>query len=142
MEETNASGMEGINTPKVVPTEPVKTELEIAIENANARADELGKKMNCKVHSLVFRIRKDSDIIIGFFKDPPRSLKLQLMDNAVSQTYTICSNILESFLIAEESDKRILDPAYENEPYYFGSVRAVEQCIATATNLANTNKKK
>lgn len=101
-------------------------------EQINDKAGELSIRENCKVHPLVFE--DGTDRIIGFIKEPPRHVKLRVMDKGLTQPATAASEVVEAFLIKEESDSRIWDEKSENDKYYLGATMEAYNMINMAVN--------
>jgi hypothetical protein len=71
---------------------------------------------------------EDGSAVVGYIKEPPRHVKLMLMDKGISKPITAASDILDSCLIVEESDPRIMS----NDKFYFGAVFVANNLIETA----------
>lgn len=96
------------------------------------KAGALTTKEGCKVHPLVFGDIDDQ--IIGFIKEPPRHVKLRVMDKGLTQPATAAAEVVEAFLIKEESDSRIWDEKPENDKYYLGATMEAYNMINMAVN--------
>jgi hypothetical protein len=102
-------------------------------EQINEKAGELTTKVGCKVHPLIF-MAEGEDKVVGFIKEPPRHVKLRVMDKGLSQPATAASEVVEAFLIKEESDSRIWDEKPENDKYYLGATMEAYNMINMAIN--------
>jgi hypothetical protein len=96
------------------------------------KAGALATKEGCKVHPLVFE--DGNEQIIGFIKEPPRHVKLRVMDKGLTQPATAAAEVVEAFLIKEESDSRIWDEKTENDKYYLGATMEAYNMINMAVN--------
>jgi hypothetical protein len=101
-------------------------------EEIQIKADELAVKFNCKVHPLVFS--NGTENVIGFIKEPPRFVKLRVMDKGLTQPATAAAEVLEGYLIKEESDSRIWIESPENDPYYLGATMEAYNMINMSVN--------
>jgi len=101
-------------------------------EQINDKAGELSIRENCKVHPLVFG--ESEDQIIGFIKEPPRHVKLRVMDKGLTQPATAAAEVVEAFLLKDESDARIWDEKPENDKYYLGATMEAYNMISMAVN--------
>lgn len=97
------------------------------------KADELTIKEGCLVHPLIFMAGKD-DQIVGFLKEPPRFVKLRVMDKGLTSPATAAAEIVDAYLIKDESDKRIWDEKPENDKYYLGATMEAYNMINMAVN--------
>lgn len=96
------------------------------------KADELSTREGCKVHPLVFM--EGEEQIIGYIKEPPRHVKLRVMDKGLTQPATAASEVVEAFLLKPESDKRIWDENPANDKYYLGATMEAYNMINMAVN--------
>ena len=102
-------------------------------EQIEIKAGELTILHGCNVHPLVFMAEND-DKVIGFIKEPPRHVKLRVMDKGLNAPATAASEVVEAFLIKEESDKRIWDEKPENDRYYLGATMEAYNMINMSVN--------
>lgn len=128
---------------KIKEKEPVKSKKEqlLAIENkrkeVEAKAEELSKKLEIKIHPLLFM--PEGEEIVGFMKEPNREFKKICIDLFYKgQTTEAGSLILEAMLIKEESDERILSEKPEHDYIYLG---ALMEAIGIVKYIANAIKK-
>jgi len=120
---------------KTIAPDPVE-ELRLANIKANAKVKELCERFNVKtIHALVFRVSKDEPICIGYMRDPHRAVKLRILDSSLQSAYTTCGNCLETYLIVEESDPRIL----EDDAFYLGAAKCLLDTVETAGNMFKKN---
>ena len=61
-------------------------------EQVNARAEELTKIHGVKVHPLYF-ITEDGEPVIGYIKEPPRFVKMKMLDKSVTSPISAASDI-------------------------------------------------
>lgn len=110
----------------------------LTTEQITAKADELSKIYNCKIHPLVFMVG-EGEQIIGFMKEPPRFVKLRVLDKSMTAPMTAAAECLDSILIKEHSDARIYS---ENPEYDDINLGATVAASAVITFSANQFKKK
>lgn len=103
-------------------------------EEIQTKADELSIKHGVKVHPLVFSLPDSKGQIIGYLKEPPRFVKLRVMDKGLTEPMTAASTIVDAYLIAEESDPRILSEASENDVFYIGACMEAYNLVKLAVN--------
>jgi hypothetical protein len=108
-------------------------------EEAVKKAEDLSVSMSKKVHAIFFKENKDGEEIVGFIKEPSRSLKLAVLDKAVQGMTSAAAQMLDSVLIKEESDPRIYSERSEDDEIYLGAVMAALDLIKVGQN---TLKKK
>lgn len=101
-------------------------------EEIQLKADELTQREGCKVHPLVFT--DGTDNIIGYMKEPPRFVKLRVMDKGLTQPATAASEVVDAYLIKDSSDTRIWDEKPENDRYYLGATMEAYNLINMAVN--------
>jgi len=100
-------------------------------EEAELKAAELSQKHGCKVTPLVFKISEEStEYVVGYIKEPSRIVKLRVMDKAVSGAFTAAGELLDSVLIAEDSDPRII----AEDVFYIGAAKAAFDTVQMAVN--------
>lgn len=116
-------------------TQPVPT----IQEKAEAKAAELSAQMNVKVIPFVFKDEETGADIVGFIKEPPRAVKLAMLDKSMTGSFTAASEVLESILIKEHSDPRIYSEKSEDDRFYLGAVMAAYDRVKFSIN---TLKKK
>mgnify|MGYP000903571939 FL=1 len=103
-------------------------------EEIEAKALDLGVKHNCKVFPLVFKDPENNEDVIGFLKEPPRFVKMRVMDKALSNPISSCAEVLDAYIIKEESDPRIYSESQENDAYYMGATMEVYSIIKISNN--------
>ncbi|KAA2242802.1 hypothetical protein F0L74_09750 [Chitinophaga agrisoli] len=103
-------------------------------EQVQARAEELEKVHGCKIHPLVFMTEEGGEQIVGYMKEPPRIVKLRVLDKSITGPMTAASECLESVLIKEASDPRILSESPENDKVFLGACVAATKIIELSTN--------
>lgn len=116
-----------------------KTEKEVN-DLAADKAKELSLKYGVKVSPIVFKESKQSqEIIVGFIKEPPRFVKLRMMDKGMTSPITAASEVMETCLIKEESDARIYSELPENDVFYMGATMVVYAMVEVAINQLKKN---
>lgn len=105
------------------------TEQEIQV-----KADELSIREQCKVHPLVFKAEGEDEQVIGFIKEPPRFVKLRVMDKAMNAPMTSAAEVVDGYLLKSDSDIRIYDEKPENDKYYLGAVWEAYNLISMSIN--------
>jgi hypothetical protein len=97
------------------------------------KAGELSQREGGKVHPLIFMGESDEKIV-GYLKEPPRHVKLRVMDKGLTAPATAAAEVVDAFLIKEESDQRIWDEKPENDRYYLGATMEAYNLISMAVN--------
>ena len=105
------------------------------MEEIQAKADELSKKLGVNVLPIVFVDEDTNEQIVGYIKEPTRIVKLRAMDKAMTSPMTASAELLESVLIRDQSDTRI-DTV---DKYYMG---ATVEAFKTVEISVNSFKKK
>ena len=103
------------------------------------KATELSMKYACKVHPLVFKIADSPDLVIGYLKEPPREVKLRMMDKGIASPITAASEVLDAYLIQAESDPRIYTEGADNDKYYIGATMEAYDLVKIAINQFKKN---
>jgi hypothetical protein len=106
----------------------------MTVEEIELKAKELSEKHSCTVHPLVFKIENSEDNVVGFLKEPPRFVKLRVMDKGLTSPVTAASEVVDAYLLKEESDPRIYSEASENDKYYLGATLEAYNHIVLAVN--------
>lgn len=104
------------------------------VQQATDKAVSLSEKYGCKVHPLVFT-NPDGITAVGFVREPPRMTKLAALDELQKGLSSAGRMILESCLLKEESDARLL----EDDDFYASAVTA---CCTLIRVFENQLKKK
>ena len=104
-------------------------------EQIEQKKAELSQQHNCIVHAMIFTdgVNND-DLIIGFIKEPPRHVKLRVMDKGLTAPVTAAAEVLDAYLIKEASDVRIYDEKPENDKYYLGATMEAYNMISMSVN--------
>jgi len=108
-------------------------------EEAQVKADELSKELNVKVHPVIFQENADSELIVGFIKEPSRMVKLAVLDKSIMGGFSAAAEMLDSVLLKEHSDPRIYSERSEDDKIYLGAVMAAYDLVKFSVN---TLKKK
>jgi len=103
-------------------------------EEIEAKALELGVKHNCKVFPLVFKDIEGGEDVIGFLKEPPRFVKMRVMDKGLTNPVSAASEVVDAYLIKEDSDSRIYSEAPENDVYFIGATMEAYGIVKMAIN--------
>ncbi len=108
-------------------------------EEIQAKSDELSATHKCKIMPIVFQVGEDAEQVVGYIKEPPRFVKLRMMDKAATGGMTASSEVLDAYLIKEESNPKIYSEDSDNDMYYIGACMEVDKMVKVAVN---TFKKK
>ncbi len=103
-------------------------------EQIQAKADELSAKHGCIVHPIVFQEGEDAEQIVGFLKEPPRHVKLRVLDKGMTSPMTASAEMVDAYLIREDSDARIWDEKPGNDKYYLGATMIANDLIKMSIN--------
>lgn len=114
--------------------------LEAAKKSAIEKAKELSEEQKTKVHPLVFFVEGDTDPVVGFVKEPNRSVKLAVMDKFNMGFYSACGQALDVCILKDHSDPRIYSERQEDDNYYFGAVNVLSELIQFAANQVDKKK--
>ena len=98
------------------------------------KAIALTQQYNCKVHPIVFKTADSDETVIGYLKEPPREVKLRMMDKGISSPITAASEVLDAYLIKSESDPRIYTDGADNDKYYIGATMEAYDLVKIAVN--------
>ena len=104
-------------------------------EEIKNKCEELGQKHGCKVHPLHFKDAASNEDVVGFIREPERHVKLRYMDKALTGSSTAGAEIVEAYLIREESDERIL----KDDVFFLGAVHALNKVITLAVDQLKGN---
>jgi hypothetical protein len=100
----------------------------LIINDYEAIRARLSKELGKEVYYYTFET-EDKEEIVGFMKDPDRLIKMRALDMSL-QSWTAAANILlETCLIKEYSDPRILDENPENDKIYFGFLMKANELV-------------
>ena len=108
--------------------------LATAKKMAEEKAQSLSEELKTKVHPLVFMSPKDEEAIVGFIREPNRTVKLAVMDKFHTGFYSACAQALDACLIKEHSDARIYSARGEDDIYNLGAVNELSEMIQYAAN--------
>lgn len=114
--------------------------LKAAQNEAKQKAEKLSDELKVKVHPLVFFVEQDGEPVVGFLKEPNRMVKMACMDKYNHGFYTACGQVVETLLIKEHSDERILSEKPEHDNYFMGAVNVVSELITFAANQVDKKK--
>lgn len=103
-------------------------------EEIKQKAEQLSAQHNCKVHPLVFQNPDTQEQVIGFLKEPPRIVKLRYMDKAMMGSATAGAEVIDAYLIKEESDSRIYVENSDFDSYYLGAIQELNSIITLSIN--------
>lgn len=107
---------------------------------ANKKAEELTKTHGVKVSPIIFKAKPtDEEFVVGFLKEPPRFVKLRMMDKGLTAPITAASEVMETCLIKESSDARIYSELPENDVFYMGATMVVYSMVEVAINQLKKN---
>lgn len=123
--------MEGVTTTK-------KSKDEV-LQEVEAKAAKLSEINKVKVFPIVFLVKGSEDYVIGYIKEPPRNVKLRVMDQGLTSPITAASVIVDAYLIKEDSDAKIYSEDAENDKFYIGAVMAAYDLIVVAVNQLKKN---
>lgn len=117
------------------PAELTKEEKEALFnQQISDKADELTVTYKVKVHPIVFRETLDSEPIVGYMKEPSRQAKLAVMDKSMINPFSASCEIVDNFMINDESDRRIWDEKPENDKYYIGACKVAFDMVTMSIN--------
>lgn len=103
-------------------------------EQITEKAEELSKIHGCPVHPYVFTNTVTQDQVIGYYKEPPLAVQAKIGDVCASMPISAGMEVLDSYIIKEESDSRLYDKKLENKAYYFGLAVELSDIVKLAIN--------
>ena len=103
-------------------------------EEIEAKSQELSVKHSCNVFPIVFKDANGGDDVVGYIKEPPRFVKMRVMDKGLTAPVSAASEVVDAYLIKEESDPRIYSEAPENDVYYIGATMEAYSLVKMAVN--------
>lgn len=106
----------------------METESLKPLSDIEKKAEELSVKHGVKVIPVVFG--PENDRAVGYLKEIPRLAKLRVMDKLMLEPYTACEALVESQLIKEESDPRLMT----DDSMYIGVVQAIQDMVSVSVN--------
>jgi hypothetical protein len=115
-----------------------KTPAELLLERIETTAAQLEARddVKAKVHPILFYNPKDTekaDPVIGYIKEPPRAVKIRVLDKGVQLgDFAASSEMLDLCLIKDASDHRIYSERAEHDFYYLGACNEAQKIIQIA----------
>lgn len=104
------------------------------LAEVEAKAEELSKTLNVKVHPIVFL---DGDNYVeGYLKEPDRGTKMVYLDKAVISPVSAACQLLDWCLIKEHSSPSIMT----NDTHYLGAATIAQNIVTASQNLINKKK--
>jgi len=107
-----------------------------AKEIAEEKAKQLSEQLGVKVHALVFKETEESPEVIGFIKEPSRSVKYAVLDKSVMGGFSAAAEMLDVILLKEHSDPRIYSERSEDDKINIGAAMAAYDLVKFSQNLA------
>ncbi|EHQ30025.1 hypothetical protein [Mucilaginibacter paludis] len=109
-------------------------------EEVIKKAEELTVKEGVKVYPITFIGKDESDLVIGFIKEPSFLVKARAMDKVYTgMGFSANLEILSACLLTEHSDPRLLSETYPNDRYKLGAAKYCGDLLLMATD--QTEKK-
>lgn len=105
-------------------------------EEIQAKAEEISKRLGCKVHPLVFQVdEQGSDKVVAFVREPSRIVKQRALDATFQKgPITAGGELFEAVLIKEDSDPRVYVESPENDKFYLGASAACMELVKTSVD--------
>ena len=107
------------------------TILEKAKIDAENTAQELSIKYKKEITPFVFIINEEP--IVGYMQEPDRLSKMRAIDMYEASRTQAGDIILRTGLLQDESDKRILNEATENDSIYLGAIDFATKFVKIAS---------
>ena len=84
---------------------------------------------------MLFRSKdtETNEDVVGFIKEPPRFVKLRVMDKGLTAPATAAAEIVDAYLIKEESDVRIYSETADDK-FYLGATMEAYNMVSMAVN--------
>ena len=110
---------------------------------ATQKGEEISSKLGKKIHPIVLPYKENPfDVAVGFFKVPPRNIKLQAISTVLEKGKVEAGKILINYcLVKEESDLRILSEDPEYDDIYIGAILASNQVLSLSVDAYEELKK-
>lgn len=113
------------------------------MQEAMNKGKELEKKFGLPVHTMIFFGKNadgkydENDLVVGYVKEPSFLVKARAMDKSlIGMAFTASIEILDSCLIKEESDPRILCETPGQDTYRLGAAEFCRCKILIAVDQA------
>jgi hypothetical protein len=103
-------------------------------EQLEQKAEELSAKYNTVVHPILFVDPETNENVIGYLKEPPRHVKLKVIDKGMSNPFSAASDVVDAYIIKEESDERLYSENPKYDKYYLGACGVAQSIIQTSIN--------
>jgi hypothetical protein len=113
---------------------PIDSAKVLAIE----KAAELAKKHLVNVYPIVFEAG-ENDFVIGYIKEPSRLSKYRFLDKASSGIMSAAAEVLDLYLIKEESDSRIYSNRSEDDEYNMGAAAECGALMKVSNSILKKN---
>ena len=84
------------------------------------KAQEISKRIGLKVYPFSFLI-DDTDQVVGYIQEPKRVVKMAALDEMIKSMTMAGEMILNTSLIKEDSDPRILSEKSEDDSIFISS---------------------
>ena len=76
----------------------------------------------------------EDDNVIGYVKEPPRFMKLRMMDKGLTAPISAAAEVYEAVLIKEASDHRCYSEDQKYDKYYMGGSMVVYDSVQMAVD--------
>jgi len=88
------------------------------------KAEALTKKEGVKVYPIIFIDKDETDLVFGFVKEPSFLVKARAMDKVYTgMGFSANLEILQSCILTEHSDPRLLSETYPNDRFKLGAAK-------------------
>lgn len=116
-----------------------KEEKKISYKEIEEKAKKLSEELNDDVHIIYFDTPDDGQII-GFIQEPELVTKMRALDLCTIGRFTDAAEIvIETSLLKEHSDPRLLDKSKKNSKIYLGGLMRAQELVSFYKTQAKKN---
>ena len=120
-------------------TEEKKSKLELRKKEIEDKRLELKTIHGVEVHAIFFNTKEDGEVV-GYLKEPDRISKMRALDMFTMGQFALsASTLLETCLIKEESDTRILSELPEHDSIYLGFLMEAQALVKYYSSQTKKN---
>jgi hypothetical protein len=103
-------------------------------EQIRAKVKEISQKLNgAKIHAFMFEENDEDGQVIGFLREPGLTTKIRALDSMQNdKLFSTGATLLESLLVKEYSDDRILSGQPQHDAYYLGAATQALNLVRAA----------
>lgn len=104
-------------------------------EIAEAKIEEIKAALKIDtVYPLIFKDEATGEDIFGYMKEPPRFVKLRILDKSMQGMFTAAQELLEAVLLKEYSSPRIYSDRPQDDEFNIGATMAAYELVKASVN--------